>query len=291
MLRFVEGTNDTEARPPVPTLACEVSGEGPPVVLLHGVGGGRNNWRRQRQSLQGSFTTFAWDARGYGDSGDVPGPRHFSDFGDDLERLLNHFAIEQAHLVGLSMGARILMEFASRRLDRVATLTLCDCFYGFRNALSPEKQAEYIELRERPLQEGKTFADLAPKLIESLVGPRASEEARAELRDSLLALRAESYLKTIRASVTFNQADELHALAVPVQLIFGAEDRLTPPSIGYEMLDLLPDATLAVLDDAGHLANLEAPEAFNHVLASFLARHRDRASFRAVVQSPPKGSR
>ncbi|MGH1492423.1 MAG: alpha/beta fold hydrolase [Acidimicrobiales bacterium] len=276
MLRSVEGS---------PTLACEVDGAGPPVVFLHGIGGGRQNWARQAAAVTSSFTSFSWDARGYGDSEDYDGPLDFSDFGDDLVRLLDQFEIERAHLVGLSMGARILMDFAPRYLDRVATLTLCDCFYGFENALSPEKQVEYIELRERPLREGKTFADLAPKLIDSLVSPTANAEVRETLRQSILRLRVEPYLKTLRASVTFDQADELAKLTMPVQLIFGSEDQLTPPSIGREMTELLPNAQLAVLDGAGHLSNLEAPEAFNQALVSFLAQHRDLATFVTRSQS------
>lgn len=153
-----------------PALACDVSGAGPPVVFLHGIGGRRRNWRGQTEALASSFTTFAWDARGYGDSADYPRPLAVSDFGD-------------------------------------------------------------------------------------------------------------SYLKTLRASVTFDRADELASLAVPVQLIFGREDELTPPSIGEEMLEMLPDATLTVLEGVGHLSNLEDPNGFNEVLRSFLAGHRELASF------------
>lgn len=269
-LRFVE----TE-----PRLAYEIDGDGPPVVFLHGIGGNRTNWRRQARALSPQFTTIAWDARGYGDSDDSDGPRAFSDFGDDLARLLDDLDIDRAHLVGLSMGARILMEFAPRHLDRVATLTLCDCFYGFANALTPDKQREYIELRERPLREGKTFADLAPRLIASLVSPNCDPDVRDELRRSIEALRVEPYLKTLRASTTYDQADTLTTLTMPIQLIFGSEDALTPPTIGADMLALLTDATLDVLDGAGHLSNLEAPDAFNRVLARFLVTHRDQAAY------------
>lgn len=263
----------------MPRLACDVSGSGPPVVFLHGIGGNRSNWLRQRAALDDSFTTIAWDGRGYGDSDDTDGPRLFSDFGDDLARLLDRFEIERAHLVGLSMGARILMEFAPRHLERVATLTLCDCFYGFTNALSPEKQREYIELRERPLLEGKTFTDLAPKLVESLVSASASSDVRDELRRSIEKLRPDPYLKTLRASVTFDQTDNLAELTVPTQLIFGSEDQLTPPSIGEEMLDLLPDAQLSILNGAGHLSNLESPHEFNQILSTFLHEHQHRAFY------------
>lgn len=262
-----------------PRLAYDIDGDGPPVVFLHGIGGNRKNWSRQADALSGEFTTIAWDARGYGDSADYDGALDFSDFGDDVRRLLDHLGIERAHLVGLSMGARILMDFAPRYLDRVATLTLCDCFYGFKNALTPEKQKEYIDLRERPLREGKTFADLAPRLIESLVSPSAPASVRQELHESILGLRVDSYLKTLRASTTFDQADNLHVLNMPIQLIFGREDQLTPPSIGEEMVQLLPAAELAILDGAGHLSNLEAPHGFNRALQNFLTAHREHARF------------
>lgn len=293
MLRWVDGKSATDGSTvdtsgpgastgELPRLACEVSGDGPPVVFLHGIGGGRQNWRRQTAALESSFTTFAWDARGYGDSDDYEGPLDFSAFGDDLARLLDGFGMDRAHLVGLSMGARILMEFAPRHLDRVATLTLCDCFYGFENALSPEKQVEYIELRERPLREGKTFADLAPRLIESLISPAADPAVGEELLESILRLRTDSYLKTLRASVSFDQADQLNLLTMPIQLIFGSEDLLTPPSIGEEMTELLPDAALTVLDGAGHLSNLEEPDGFNRALVAFLNQHRNLAGFKVV---------
>lgn len=262
-----------------PRLAYSRTGEGPPVIFLHGIGGNRHNWQQQLAATAASFSGIAWDARGYGDSDDYADPLEFSFFADDLSRLLDELQVERAHLVGLSMGARILMDFYPRFPERAATLTLCDCFYGFERSLSPEKQREYIELRERPLREGKTFADLAPALIESLVGPNCPEAVRQELRASILALRVDSYLKTLRASVSFDSQTALRHFAVPVQLIFGSEDRLTPPTIGEEMLALLPDAALAVLPDAGHLSNLEQPVAFNEVLMGFLAAHATRATF------------
>lgn len=268
MTTFVPGT---------PRLACTVTGSGPPVVFLHGIGGNRRNWDRQLASLSDRFTAIAWDARGYGDSDDYEGPLAFTDFADDLAHLLDWFEFENAHLVGLSMGARILMDFTVRHRSRVATLTLCDCFYGFRSSLTPEAREEFLALREKPLREGKTFADLAPALIESLVSPNATDDARSALEASILALHTESYLKTLRATVTFERGDSLELLDAPTQLIYGSDDRLTPPTIGEELVELLTDARLAVLPGAGHLSNIEAPEAFNAVLDAFLDAHTDLA--------------
>ncbi len=261
-----------------PRLAFERDGTGPLVIFLHGIGGNRTNWNAQRAALNDRFTAIAWDARGYGLSDDYPGELKFSDFADDLARLMDWLSIERAHLVGLSMGGRILLDFQPRHPTRVATLTLCDTHFGFQTALTPQKREEFIRLRQQPLLEGKTFADLAPTLISSLVGPNCSAEATAELHRSILALHKESYLKTIAASVHFEASGDLGAIKVPVQLIYGEHDRLTPSSIGQEMLHLIRDARLNVIPDAGHLSNLEQPAAFNTVLAGFLDEHAELAS-------------
>ena len=86
-------------------------------------------------------------------------------------------------------------------------------------------------------------------------------------------------MRTLRASRSFDKADVLDRLDMPTQLIFGSEDQLTPPSIGLDMAEALPNADLAVLAGAGHLSNLEAPNAFNQVLMKFLSAHRDKAAF------------
>jgi len=272
---------ETVRIPGSPELACDVAGAGPPVVFLHGIGGNRTNWTRQIQALEHDFTAMAWDARGYGESDDVDGERRFVHFAGDLARLLDDRSIETAHLVGLSMGARILLTFMPRHAERVATLTLCDCFYGF-NAMSDEKRTEFMALREKPLREGKTFADLAPALVESLVSPNCPPEIAAELHESILGLRAESYLKTLEATTVFDAFAALEEIEVPVQLIFGEHDRLSPPSIGEEMVGLIADARLAVLEGAGHLSNLERPAEFNAALRAFLNPRADLARYREM---------
>ena len=79
-------------------------GEGPLLILLHGIGGNRSNWRAQLPDLSKTFHCVAWDARGYGDSDDYEGPLDFEDFAHDLLRVIDHFDAERAHLCGLSMG-------------------------------------------------------------------------------------------------------------------------------------------------------------------------------------------
>ena len=265
---FVEGT---------PRLALDRAGSGPLVFFLHGIGGNRTNWTAQIEALADSFHAVAWDARGYGESDDYEGPLDFGDFARDALRVLDRFGAETAHFVGLSMGGRIAQDFCARYPDRVATLVLCDTMSDFRGSMTPEKRAEFIRLRQAPLKAGKEPRDIADALVDSLAGLGADESARRRLWDSIAALHKDSYLKTIEASLSFDRSAEIDRIPVPTLLIYGEHDRLTPPAIGKALHRRIAGSEFAVIEDAGHLSNIERPEVFNAALRGFLARHRDRA--------------
>lgn len=267
---FVEGN---------PRISYKELGNGPPVIFLHGIGGNHSNWYDQQSYISDMFTTIAWDARGYGDSEDYKGPLKFSDFGEDLIRLLDSKNIDKAHFVGLSMGARILMDFFPKYKNRVATLVLCDCFFDYK-VLSEDKQKEFINLRQKPLKNGKTLKEIAPKLIDSLVGPDCTKEARNKLYKSFLKIRIQSYLKTIAETVTYNASSNLSKFDVPTQLIYGEYDKLTPVSIGKMAQKQILNSSLNIIQNAGHLSNIEQPEAFNKIIKNFLSKHRNLAKFK-----------
>jgi 3-oxoadipate enol-lactonase len=255
-----------------PRLAYDVSGHGPTVVFLHGIGGNRGNWRRQLAALADRWRAVAWDARGYGASDDYPGPLDFADFSHDLARLLDHLGVDAAHLCGLSMGGRIALDFYERYRTRVRSLILADSFPGFEASFTPAGRQRFIDERRKPLLEGKTVADLAPLLAPTLVSPAAGSDVVQELVDSLSALHPTSYLKTIEAMTLYEPMARLEQVSVPVQLIVGADDRLTPPAVSRGMAAALPNAELLVLERAGHLSNIERPAAFNAALRAFLER-------------------
>ena len=155
---FVEGPASA------PRIACDHLGAGALVLFLHGIGGNRTNWTRQLHSVGEHFHAVAWDARGYGDSDDYDGPLDFGDFSDDLLRVLAHFGAATAHLVGLSLGGRIALDFYERHPDRVASLVLCDTFPGFEASFSPEARDEFIRSRREPLLRGVSPREMAPEV-------------------------------------------------------------------------------------------------------------------------------
>lgn len=255
---------------PHPRIAVSELGRGPLVVFLHGIGGNRSNWREAQAAVAGAgFEAVAWDARGYGDSDDYDGPFRFEDVSADLLRVLDHYGAESAHIVGLSMGGRIAQDFYFRHPSRVLSLCLCDTTPGF-DALDEDQKRDYVERRRAPLLAGKRPADIADGVIDKLRGPGANAAVIARLRASVGALRTESYLKAVEATVAQAGIGRLESIAVPTKIVVGSHDRLTTPEVAREMAARIPGCDFEVIDNAGHLSNLENVDGFNRSLLTFL---------------------
>ena len=257
--------------PGAPRLVYAVAGSGPAtLVCLHGIGGNRRNWTRQLQALSEGRRVVAWDARGYGDSDDYAGPLAFTDFRDDLLRLLDHLEVTQADLCGLSMGGRIALDFYDRYPTRVCSLILVDTFPGFDSSFTQEGRERFVRERRQPLLEGKTLADIAPTVARSLVSPAAAPTVIAELIASMCLLHQDSYIKTIEAMTMYLPVTDVSTITVPVQIIVGADDKLTPPAIARKMAAAIKDVRLLEMPATGHLSNLERPTDFNACVRAFL---------------------
>jgi 3-oxoadipate enol-lactonase len=255
-----------ELVPGAPRIALAIEGRGPLVLFLHGIGGNRNHWQHQIAffSRQG-FRAAAWDARGYGGSDDYDARLRFDDFTADVLRVVDFLGEEKAHLVGLSMGGRIARNFALAHPGRVSSLTLANTSPGF-DALSPEEVLRFVEERR----------NRTPEAARRLLGSRARAGAHDALLASFHALRNDSYLKTLEASVAEDRAAPLEKLAVPTLVITGDEDRVYPLELVQRMARRIPGARLVVLEACGHLSNLEQPERFNDAVLEFLSQVESR---------------
>jgi pimeloyl-ACP methyl ester carboxylesterase len=264
------------------SIAYDVAGSGPVVVFLHGIGGNRTNWGEQLEAFSQQFCAVAWDARGYGASNDSPTTLRFSDYADDLQRLLDHLKADTAQLVGLSMGGMIIQDFYARYPQRVATLALVDTSPGFATA-PEEAKRDFLARRLEPLEKGLKPADFAPALVEVLVAPGAPPPVREQLRASLAMLRPEPYKQALKAIVTTDFRAVLAKISVPTLVIVGEEDQLTTPATAEYLAKSIPGAEKVVITGAGHLTNIEQPQVFNSALGAFLGKHANRASGVAVA--------
>lgn len=268
-------TIDTVLIGPEPRIAVDLAGpeDAPVVLFLHGIGGNRTNWRRQLEALSGRYRAAAWDARGYGGSDDGPDAFAFTDFADDVVRALDHLGADRAHVVGLSMGGRIALDLWRRHPARVRTLTLADTSAGSKETAAPEKVEAFLAARRKPLLEGKTTADIALDVAATLAGPEIAPEVHAELIASLSALRAGPYIRTLEAVTRFTGFPDPATIDVPALIIVGEHDRVAPPHVAQAMADAIPGAEFQIIPGAGHISNLERPDAFDAALLGFLTRH------------------
>ena len=117
------------------------------------------------------------------------------------------------------------------------------------------------------------------KPFKSLVSPNCSEEIKHKIYNTLSKIRSESYLKTLRESVNYDVSEDLSNFDIPVQLIFGEDDTITPPSLGIFMKSKIMRAELDIIKNAGHLSNMEQPYIFNEILFNFLSKHKNKANY------------
>ena len=256
-----------------PRLFVEYTGNGDLAVFLHGVGGHRQDWYGQLPAFAERYRALTWDARGYGQSDDYPGPAALNDFCRDLVQVLDYFNADQAHIIGLSMGGFIAQEFYRNFPERVKSLVLAGTSTGFPAIFDAAWIEDFLRTRCEPLRNGVDIADIAPKIATALVSPMASRAARDRAIDSLLKLRKPVYIKTLQAIARHRIRLDYSQVKVPTLILVGAGDQIMPPRASMQLAGAIPGAELVILDGAGHLVNLEKPEQFNSTVLDFLDRH------------------
>jgi len=246
-------------------------------LFLHGIGGNRTNWDHELGLAGTVMRAAALDLRGYGGSSLGPGQSTVDDYCDDILRVAGHFGARRLVLVGLSYGSWIATSFAMRHPGRLAGLVLSGGCTGMSEAGPDEREAFRLS-REVPLNAGQVPADFAPAVVKVLAGPNASDAMRRTLHDSMAAIPAATYRDALTCFTNPLERFDFARLTMPVLMMTGAHDRLAPPSeiraVAGRIWDNAPrpDVRYETIPDAGHLCNLEHPEAFGRHLLAFLRK-------------------
>ncbi len=252
-------------------IAYEVSGAGPTLLLLHAFPLGLFQWDAQVEALSATHRVVRFDARGFGESGAGAGPLTMERIADDAAALLDLLGIEKAIVGGCSMGGYAAFAFVRRHPQRLAGLVLQDTRAG---ADSAEAKTNRATLAAKVLAEGSAAAVEAflPKLVGE-TSHRERPDLVAGLRERILATSPQGIANALHGlAARADSRETLPTIAVPTLVLVGAEDVLTPPAEATTLAAAIPRARLDVIPRAGHLANLESPDAVNAVLGSFLAR-------------------
>lgn len=241
-------------------IAYESFGEGPAIVLAHGVAGNHASWFQQVPVLSKSYRVVTFDHRGFGRLRDDEGLGR-SGFVDDLKTLLDTLEIDQACLVGQSMGVGTAVGFAARYPERVSALVLSDGVFGI--ALPDEAR----KLFDRARAEADSLSQLERVLGRTV---REHEPDKAHLYQALASFN-QTNRKTLGGSwEPLLTPEALAAVGVPILFVVGQEDPLVPPPLVHELAARVAGAFVVEISDAGHSPYFERPTEFNDSVLSFL---------------------
>lgn len=246
----------------------------PAVVFLHGVGGGRQGWAQQQAHVAAlGWRSLAWDMPGYGDSAMVT-PYDFEHLARALWQMLDVARIQQAVVVGHSMGAMVALQAWTQKPERITGLLLAASSPAF-GYTDGDFQKQFLAQRLAPLEAGKTMGDIADTLIPTMAAPGSGEAKLIPLsmksaHQSMSAVPPDTYSAALHALVQFEQRAALPTITVPVLCLAAEHDRTAPPTVMERMAQKIPGARYACLAGAGHLLHYEQPEAFNAELEKFL---------------------
>jgi len=234
-------------------------GEGEPLVLLHGLMGELSNWEHTVEAFKSKYRVLVPILPIY----DLPiltlGVKSLSKY---LHRFLKFKKLNQVVLVGNSLGGHVGLVFTVAHQEFVKALVLAGSSGLYENAFggSFPRRESYDFIKEKV-----EFTFYSP------------ETATKELVDEVFKTvndrsRVIRILALAKSAIRHNMAKELKKITIPVSLIWGKQDKVTPPEVANEFHELLPNSELNWVDKCGHAPMMEQPEIFNNYLGKFLDR-------------------
>jgi pyruvate dehydrogenase E2 component (dihydrolipoamide acetyltransferase) len=267
-------TGGEDAAPPAPrelevlgrSLRClELGSGGVPVLLLHGFGSDLNAWMFNQPALCSDRRTLALELPGHGLSSKDVGSGDVGFFVDVIQAALTTLEVERAHVVGHSMGGALAMALAERRPERVATLNLLA-----PAGLGPEINGAFVDAfmraaRRRDAVEALQFLVHDPSLISRAMVEEFLRYKRLDGVAQALEIIARAWFPQGRQAVDLRPT--LRSLKMPVQVIWGRDDRILPAAHAQVMQ---PPTPVHVLNDVGHLPHMERAGEVNRLLRAML---------------------
>ena len=244
--------------------------KGPPIILVHGFPFTHAMWGPQLDALKkAGWRAIAYDVRGHGGSAAGDGQYLLETFVDDLLGLMDHLKLDTAAWCGLSMGGYVVLRALERAPERCRAAVLADTRSEADADATKLRRAEV--LRSLPQAGVKAFAEgflktvFAPENIERR--PEAVELIRRLIEgNTVLGIKGALLALAGRTDTTA----ALASIRIPTLVLVGEKDALTPPALAEALAAKIPGATLARIPGAGHMSNLEGPDAFNSALLGFL---------------------
>jgi pimeloyl-ACP methyl ester carboxylesterase len=227
----------------------------PPLVLIHGAGGNLAFWPPEVRRLP-QAQVYALDLPGHGESAG-PSLASIDDYAAAVLAQMRAEQLAPALVVGHSMGGAVALAVARQAPERVQAMALIAT--GARLPVSPQLLGGLAE----------DFDATVGRLVDWSMGPTVNTAARKEYGRHLMRVPQQVLINDFSACAAFDMRAQLGALIMPALVLCGAQDRMTRPAISLEMADGLPQTTLRLLEQTGHMIPLERPHALATMLSNF----------------------
>ncbi|ABG59568.1 alpha/beta fold hydrolase [Cytophaga hutchinsonii] len=246
-------------------------GEGTiPIIFIHGFPFDKTMWQRQMYFLKSSNRVIAYDLKGFGESKEQIASLTIEMFTEDLIAFMNALHIDKAILCGLSMGGYIVLNAVKKYPERFEALILSDTQCIADTAEAKEKRYKAIdEINENGVH---AFNEKFIKSIFHTDSLIKKKEVIETLRINMQSNTRRSMTRVLAALAERTETcSEIHNIQIPTLIICGREDAVTPLSQSESMHEAIKGSMLRVIDNAGHVSNLEQPHTFNKHLQEFLS--------------------
>src|SRR5262245_56698717 len=218
----------------------------PAVVFLHGIGGSARVWAPQLGAFSApGFSPLALALLGYGARAPVT-VRNFDTLAGDVEAAIAGSGLDRPVLVGHSLGGMVAQASLRRRPDAYRAAILCATSPAFGDPRG-DFQRTFLMRRLAPLDNGQTLAELAPGLVDGLVGPAPDPGGRALAIRAMSAVHPDTYRAAVRCLVGFDERANLPAISIPVLCLAGGDDRTASPEMMHRMAGKIPGAVYSCL--------------------------------------------
>lgn len=240
----------------------------PALVFLHGIGGAARAFRTQLAHFGDRYYAIAWDMPGYGGSAAID-PFNIETLAAALRAFLSATGVTRPTLIGHSIGGMVVQQALVDDPAVACAVVLAQTSPAFGKS-DGEWQRAFITARLGPLDRGETLASLAPSLVAELAGDDPDPDGMALARSCMAAVPEASYRAAMRALMGFDLRAQLPRISAPALVLSGTNDTNAPAPMMAKMAAQIPGSVYTELAGAGHLANLEQPDAFNAALDDFL---------------------
>ena len=256
-------------------LYYEITGEGRWLVLTHGAWATHEWWRCQVPELSKSYRVLSLDVRGHGQSSPLEKPSSVENFVRDLETLLDEVGIDEATLIGWSMGGMMSMQYYLNNPDKVKALILI-ATRGYRNP-KMKLRAWLLQLQTRISlmmdfadYQGFVYEDQVENEVRNMLSPATSKEVIDWIITDLSNNPRRNFIEVTKSLWSWEGGERLRTINVPTLIMVGKEDTRTPPQFSYLLHEKIPNSKLVVMENCGHYLLLERPDAVNAEITGFL---------------------